>query len=99
MMTVNLGESLYTARRRRGPEGLVHVLNLFADLPVELVNADLAITLAAARIKAVTPISYGDCYAAALALERGAVVLTGDPEFRLVDGILRIDWLPRVGHQ
>jgi ribonuclease VapC len=94
MTTVNLGETLYVIYRRRGPQGLVEVLNLAADLPIELANADLPLTVTAARIKAVTPIAYGDCFAAALALHRGATVVTGDREFERLKHLITIEWLP-----
>jgi ribonuclease VapC len=95
MTTVNLGETLYTMERRRAQAGVVYVLNLVPELQIEIVDADLKLTVAAARIKAVTPISYGDCYAAALALEEGAVLLTGDPEFSRLQDVIKIEWLPQ----
>ena len=96
MSVVNLGESLYTARRRRQEAGLVYVLNLFAGLPIELVNADLSLTISAARIKAVIPIAFGDCFAAALAIERSATLVTGDPEFERLSNAVTIEWLPQL---
>ena len=94
MTTVNLGETLYIIYRRQGPNGFVAVMNLAADLPIDLVDADLSLTVSAARMKAVTPIAYGDCFAAALALERGATVVTGDPDFQQVEPQVNIEWLP-----
>ncbi len=94
MTTVNLGETLYIIHRRQGSNGMVQVLNLVADLPVEMVDADLPLTVTAARIKAVTPIAYGDCFAAALALDHDATVLTGDREFERLDRFVSIEWLP-----
>ncbi len=94
MTTVNLGETLYVTYRRRGPQGMVEVLNLVADLPIELVDADLPLTVAAARIKAVTPISYADCFAAALALHQQATVITGDREFERLTRLIPVEWLP-----
>lgn len=95
MTTVNVGESVYIAYRRQGPQGVVRVLDLLASLPIEIVDADLQLSVTAARIKAVTPIAYGDCFAAALALERGATLLTGDPEFERLGGLVEVEWLPR----
>jgi ribonuclease VapC len=95
MTTVNISEVIYTAQRRQGSPGIVHVLNLISEIPVEIVDADMRLTIVAARIKAVTPIAYGDCYAAALAMERSAVLLTGDPEFTRVQHLITIEWLPQ----
>ena len=94
MTTVNLGETLYVMYRRRGPNGLVESLNLVADLPIELVDADLPLTVTAAQIKAVLPIAYGDCFAAALALHQQATVVTGDREFERLAHLVSIEWLP-----
>ncbi len=97
MTTVNLCETLYVTYRRRGPDGLVTVLNLTADLPIEVVAADLTLAVTAARMKAVLPISLADCFAAALALHQQAPVLTGDPDFQRLAGQLRVEWLPTAG--
>jgi predicted nucleic acid-binding protein len=37
--------------------------------------------------------SYADCFAAALAKQKKALLLTGDPEFKQVDSEITIDWL------
>ena len=94
MTVVNLGETLYIGYRRGGPTRFVDILNVVPDLPIEVVAADVPLTITAARIKAVLPIAYGDCFAAALALERKATVVTGDPEFQRLSHLVPIDWLP-----
>ena len=38
--------------------------------------------------------SYADCFAAALAQRESAAVVTGDPDFRQVEQLVAIDWLP-----
>ena len=40
-----------------------------------------------------TQIPYADCFAAATAIKEKATVVTGDPEFRKVEGLVGIDWL------
>jgi ribonuclease VapC len=94
MTVVNLGEVLYIAYRRGGPPRFVDILNLIPDLPVEIVGVDMSLAVTASRLKAVLPIAYGDCFAGALAIERKATVVTGDPEFRRLAHIVPIDWLP-----
>jgi hypothetical protein len=37
--------------------------------------------------------AYADTFAAALTLRAGATLVTGDPEFELLDGVLDIHWL------
>ena len=96
MTTVNLGESLYIAYRRGGPAALVSLLNLVPDLPVLMINIDVSLAVVASRIKAVLPISFGDCFASALALEQRSTVLTGDPDFQRVAHLIPIEWLPQT---
>jgi predicted nucleic acid-binding protein len=69
------------------------------ELPIEVVDADRTLTLAAAHLKADCPIAYADCFAAALAQVRNASLLTGDSEFRKVkpEHNLRIEWLADRG--
>jgi predicted nucleic acid-binding protein len=97
MTTVNIGEVLYTSQRRHGVQGVVHALNLISEIPLEVVDVDMNLAILAARIKAVTPIAYGDCFGAALALQRSAVFLTGDPEFARLQGLITVEWLPQPG--
>jgi predicted nucleic acid-binding protein len=37
--------------------------------------------------------SYADCFAAALAKQKNALLLTGDFEFKQVEAQIAIDWL------
>ena len=63
-----------------------------------IVDIDRRLALAASHIKASYPIAYADCFAAALALEKGAALVTGDPEFKEVGldasiPIIRLSWM------
>jgi predicted nucleic acid-binding protein len=58
-----------------------------------LADADLSLTVAAARIKASFPVSLADAYAAALAQRLDAAVLTGDPDFQRLEGAAAVEWL------
>jgi predicted nucleic acid-binding protein len=49
--------------------------------------------LAAAHLKANHRLSYADAFAAALAREYNAAVVTGDPEFRALGDKVRLAWL------
>ena len=44
-------------------------------------------------IKAGHALSYADAFAAALARSLNAVLITGDPEFRSVESLVRVEWL------
>ena len=99
MTVVNLGETLYVTYRRGGPARFVDTLNLVPDLPLEMVDVDVSLAVTASRIKAVLPIAFGDCFAAALAIDRRATVVTGDPEFERLAHVIPIEWLPATESQ
>ncbi len=95
LTTVNLAEVLYRVERDDGEAAADAVLaRLTQELPVHVVEADLDLSVRAARFKAVHPASLADCYAVALAERLDAVVVTGDPDFRRFEGRVAVEWLP-----
>jgi predicted nucleic acid-binding protein len=92
---INAGEIYYILYRERGPSAANEMLDDLRDLPVELAPATKDRILAAARLKAQHPISYADAFAAALAQELNATLVTGDPEFKSVEAVVPVRWLPR----
>lgn len=68
-------------------------LRVVDTLPIRVESADAYIRQVA-DLKAKFPISLGDCFAAALAMEMDCPVLTGDPEFRKLEGTVKVEWLP-----
>jgi ribonuclease VapC len=97
MSVVNLGEVYYKLLRATPQLTMSEFLSDVSALPIEFVEADRSMALAAGRIKAHWPMAYADCFAAALAQQLDAVVITGDQEFRRLDeaGIISVEWLPR----
>ena len=95
MCLVNLGEVLYITERERGLAMAQSVLALAERLPLELLDASRDLVLDAAHIKAHHPLSYADAFAAAAAVRENAVVVTGDPEFKSVEELIKIEWLGR----
>ncbi|MFA6111972.1 MAG: type II toxin-antitoxin system VapC family toxin [Candidatus Latescibacterota bacterium] len=91
--TVNVGEVLYIVRRERGEQKAAETERILLTLPIELVDVDLALTREAARLKAGKQMSFADCFAAALARQREAAVVTGDPEFHQVEDEIAVIWL------
>jgi predicted nucleic acid-binding protein len=57
------------------------------------VDADWQLTRQAAAFKVNGNISYGDCFAAALAKNRKAELITGDKEFKALESEIKIYWL------
>lgn len=94
MSLINLGEAAYIVQRRHGEEDVRTLLALLNTLPVEYFAADYERVLTAAYFKAEYPIAYADAFAAALAAELQAVLITGDPEFKALEEKIRIEWLP-----
>jgi len=94
MATVNLGEVVYRTVRRFDRERAREVLASISQLPIQLIDVDRALALAGAAIKGEHPISYADCIAAALAQRLDAAVVTGDADFRRLEHLVRVEWLP-----
>lgn len=95
MCIINYGEVLYITERERGLPTAQHVIAMIDQLPITVVDADRALTFAAAHVKASGRLSYADAFAAALAEIREATLLTGDPEFHQVESFIAIEWLPQ----
>jgi predicted nucleic acid-binding protein len=93
MSLINMGELAYMIRREQGEEKAEAVLEDLRSFPITFYEATEDRILAAAWMKAEYPISYADAFAASLALELDAALVTGDPEFKAVKKNLSIFWL------
>lgn len=93
---INLGEILYIVERRGGVAKAQDTLALIRQLPIEILAADERSVFDAAHIKANHALSYADAFAVAAAVQEGAVILTGDPEFASVESIASVEWLART---
>ncbi len=76
---VNYGEVVYITEREQGLTQAQSVIAAVDQLPIKVVAADRALTLAAAHLKAKKAIAYADAFAVALTQSKGAKLLTGDP--------------------
>ncbi len=92
---VNLGEIACIVERRRGLPAAHRVLGLIDSLPVDILPVTREVVLQAAHIKAHHPLAYADAFAVACTLQEGATLLTGDPEYRAVESLVPVAWLPR----
>jgi uncharacterized protein len=86
---INLGEVVYrigkqfgwaVAERKRGEISL---------LPIEIIDFTEELFWQAVKLKATYPMSYADCFAAALAIKEQAILLTSDPEFEVLGADVR----------
>ena len=92
MSVVNWGEVYYSTWRAKGPGAAWKVLEDIAQLPLEIVDADLELTRRAAELRAEHKLSYTDCFAAALAAHRKASLATSDKDFAHLEKKLDILW-------
>ncbi len=93
MCVVNWGELYYITSRERGPEQAENCLKVISGYPVEVVAADESLASDAAKLKADHKIPYADAFAAALAKRNKAELVTGDPEFKVLEKELKINWI------
>ncbi|MFH2103673.1 MAG: type II toxin-antitoxin system VapC family toxin [Chloroflexota bacterium] len=93
MSLINLGEVLYITERYRGLPVAQTVQALVESLPLELLEASRDLILDAAHIKAHHALSYADAFAVACAIREHATILTGDPEYQVVDALVQLEWL------
>ena len=95
LSVVNWGEVYYNTMREVSQEAAEQKAREIASLPIEIVGVgdDLTLARQAAIFKATKNISYADCFAAALAKIKNAELVTGDPEFKQLQGDVRIAWL------
>ena len=97
MSVINWGEIYYSILRGASQETADSKSHEIAGMRIELVPVDigdLELVRQAAVFKATKKMSYADCFAAALAKIRNAELVTGDSEFKVVEGDLKkIRWL------
>lgn len=92
---INWGEFYYIVKRRVGTAKTTDALRLLEQLPIELFSVDQPLVRAAAEIKSEHALSYADAFCVATAQRLDATVLTDDPEFESVEGLIKIHWLTK----
>lgn len=90
---INLGEVFYRLCRLSGMKRGEEILEKIRMLPVKILSISDEEVMEAAKIKAKYPISYADAFAVAKALQIGATVVTGDPEYKKVSKMVEILWV------
>jgi ribonuclease VapC len=97
LSVVNWGEVYYSTMRTVSQEAAEQKAQDIASLPIDIIGVSDDSTLArqAAIFKATKKMAYADCFAAALAKVKNAEIVTGDPEFKEVEGEVKIAWLPQ----
>ena len=82
MSAVNFGEVYGGILREHGPDRAAATMNAVRPLPIRLIDATLARAFQAADVKSRYKLYYVDSFAAALAIEYKATLVTSDSDFR-----------------
>ncbi|MEI7904857.1 MAG: type II toxin-antitoxin system VapC family toxin [Candidatus Firestonebacteria bacterium] len=93
LSAVNYGEVYYIVLREYGIEKAKEIEEMMKVLPIDIVDVNAELAKEAGSIKAHKKLSYADCFAAALAKVRNGEVITGDKEFKCLQGEIRIAWI------
>jgi ribonuclease VapC len=93
MNQINAGEVFYQVAKQDLSPDLDRFWTWFLQLPITFVSNDFDLVIEAARIKARYPIAYADAFAVATAQREEAIIITGDPDFKHVERIVKIEWL------
>lgn len=95
MSAVNWGEVFYVAWRRQGEAKAREAEAKLQELPIAVIGVDRERASRAGALKQKHSLGYADAFAAELAIERGAWLVTADPEFAKVGKALAVYSLPR----
>jgi predicted nucleic acid-binding protein len=93
MSVVNVGEVWYTIAREISEEEADASVKTLRDLRIQFEDVNWELTQEAARFKSKNKMSYADAFAAALTKVKKADLVTGDGEFKPLDGEIKISWL------
>jgi predicted nucleic acid-binding protein len=95
MSAVNWGEVFYIAWRLHGEAKAWEAEARLQELPVAVISVDRERASRAGALRQKHSLGYADAFAAELAIERGAWLVTADPEFSKVGKELAVYSLPR----
>jgi len=93
MTEANYAEVKYITVRKDGVKRWEQIAHELRALPIEFHPIDRNLADLAADFKARYKISLADAFAAALAKERKAELVTGDPEFADLESEIKIVWM------
>ncbi len=91
---INLGEIIYSTKKEFGDQKKLEVLANIERLNFTILPIPNNLIFQAAEYKAQYALSYADCFALASAVEHKATLVTGDPEFKKVEHLIDIVWIP-----
>lgn len=99
LSVVNLGEVYYHVGRHAGRVAALGAVEDIRRLTVSIVPVSDELVFAAADFKMAYAVSYADAFAAALADRVNATLVSGDPDFDLLQGRIKLEKLHRAKQQ
>lgn len=93
MSAVNFGEVYGVVLRERGADAAQTAMSAVRPLPIRLVDATPERCLRAAEVKTKYRLYYVDSFAAALAIEHKATLVTSDSDFRKLGHGVGVVWV------
>ena len=93
MTEVNYAEVQYTIRRKDGAAAWQTIAGELVAAPIQFHPADRRLAELAADFKTRFKLSLAAAFAAALAKEKKAELITGDPEFKALEKEIKVHWL------
>ena len=90
---INVGEIIYIVQRRSGEKAKLQMLVKLKSLGFIILPCPNELIFRAAELKARFAMSYADAFVVASAIEHNAALVTGDPEFRQVEHLVKILWV------
>lgn len=99
LSSVSWTEAISAIDRAGGSDVAKKTVADIAQLPIQVIgtDSDMKLCRAAAKLKSRHHISLGAAFAAALAQEKRADLVTGDPQFRPLATDVSIQWLDTSG--
>jgi len=93
MTDVNYAEVKYSILKKDGAGAWEQAAKILPGLPIDFQSTTRALADTAADFKARFKMSLADAFAAALAREKKAELVTGDMEFKPLEKEIKIHWL------
>jgi len=90
---INVGEIIYLTQRRFGEQKKLEIFVHIQRMNIIILSCPNELIYRAAELKARFPLSYADAFALASAIEHGADLVSGDPEFKQVEHLVNIVWV------
>ena len=93
MSDVNYAEVKYSIVKKDGADAWAEAAKILQGLPIDFHSTTRALADTAADFKTRFKMSLADAFAAALAKEKKADLVTGDPEFKPLEKEIKVNWL------